>query len=88
MQSFWKVPSGDDDFDLAKRNDAAERLRKYLPLPLAGAGTISKDDVGHEVDNIEANGNLDMGNGDTGDSDDEYYKQFEEQRASRCVSAL
>ncbi|KAF3974350.1 hypothetical protein CMV_002303 [Castanea mollissima] len=83
MQSFWKVPSGDDDFDLAKRNDAAERLRKYLPLPLAGAGTISKDDVGHEVDNIEANGNLDMGNGDTGDSDDEYYKQFEEQRASR-----
>ncbi|KAL4632129.1 hypothetical protein ACB092_04G029500 [Castanea dentata] len=64
-------------------NDTAERVRKNLLLQFTGAGTISKDDVGHEVDNIEANGNLDMGNGDTGDSVDEYYKQIEERRASR-----
>ena len=67
---------GDDD--LAKRN--------YFPLVFAGAGIQSMDDVGHEVGNFEANGNLDMGDGDKGDSKDEYYKQ--QQRALRCVSAL
>ena len=74
-----------DDVDLAKSNDGESR-RNNFPPPLAGAGTKSKDDVGHEVDNFEANGNLDMGDGDKGDSKDEYYKQ--QQRALRCVSAL
>ena len=78
--------SGDDD-DLAKRNDIGESWRKNSTLPLAGAGIKSKDDVGHEVDNFEANGNLVLGDGDAGDSEDEYYKQVEQQ-TSRCLSAL
>ena len=79
--------SGDDD-DLAKRNDIGESWRKNFTPPLAGAGIKSKDDVGHEVDNFEANGNLVMGDGDAGDSEDEYYKQVEQRQTSRCVSAL
>ena len=33
----------------------------------AGAGIKSKDDVRHEVDNFEINGNLDVGDGDLGE---------------------
>ena len=65
---------------------------------LAGAGIKSEDDVVDEVDNFEVDGDADMGDGDTGDSEDEYYKQAEQRRAaklaakaemySRCVSAL
>ena len=69
-------------------NDIGESCRNNFPPPFAGAGTKSKDDVGHEVDNFEANGNLDMGDGDKGDSKDEYYKQVELRQALRCVSAL
>jgi hypothetical protein len=36
-----------------------------------------EDKVGDEVDNFEADGDADMGDGDTGDSEDEYYKQVE-----------
>ena len=65
-----------DDVDLAKSNDGESR-RNNFPLPLAGAGTKSKDDVGHEVDNFETNGNLDVGDGDMGEgsSDESNPKQ-------------
>ena len=33
-----------------------------------GAGIKSKDDVGHEADNFETNGNLDVGDGDMGEA--------------------
>ena len=33
----------------------------------AGPGIKSKDDVGHEVENFETNGNLDVGDGDMGE---------------------
>ena len=67
---------GDDD--LAQRN--------YFPLVLARAGIQSMDDVGHEVGNFEANGNLDVGDCDTGEN--KFYMQVEQRRTSRCVSAL
>lgn len=54
----------------------------------AGAGIQSMDDVGHEVGNFEANGNLDMGDCDTGESENKYYMQVEQRRTSMCVSAL
>ena len=57
-----------------------------------------RDDIVDEIDNFEVDGDADMGDGDTGDSEDEYYKQAEQRRAaklaakaemySRCVSAL
>ena len=65
---------------------------------MAGVGIKSEDDVGDEVDNFEVDRDADIGDGDTGDSDDKYYKQVEQRQAaklaakaemySRCVSAL
>ncbi|XP_075661237.1 uncharacterized protein LOC142631044 isoform X2 [Castanea sativa] len=75
------VHSG-DNVDLTKMNDIGESWNNFSP-PLGGAGTKSKDDVGHEVDNFEANGNLDRGDGDKCDSKDEYYKQVKQQQALR-----
>ena len=45
---------------------------------LAGAGIKSEDDVGDEVNNFEVDGDADTGVGDTGDSEDEYYKPVEQ----------
>lgn len=45
---------------------------------LARAGIKSEDNVGDEVDNFEVDGNADTGVGDTVDSEDEYFKPFEQ----------
>ena len=42
--------------------------------------------TGYEVDNFEADGDVDMGDGDTGDSEDEYYKQVEQRRAAKIAT--
>ena len=39
--------------------------------------------IGDEVDNFEADGDADMGDGDTEDAEDEYYKQVEQWRATK-----
>ncbi|KAL4632107.1 hypothetical protein ACB092_04G028200 [Castanea dentata] len=69
-----KVVSGDDD--LPKRDDIGERPRKHE----------LRDDVVDEVDNFEVDGDADMGDGDTGDSEDEYYKQAEQRRAAKLAA--
>jgi hypothetical protein len=53
-----------------------------------------EDKVGDEVDNFEADGDADMGDGDTGDSEDEYYKQVEHDELQnlplklRCIQGV
>ena len=76
--------SGDDD--IPKRDDIGERQGKHEFRVLAGAGTKSEDDVRDEIDTFEAGGDADMGDSDTEDSEDEYYKQVEQR--STFISSM
>lgn len=91
MQSFlfyflWKVVSGDDD--LPKRDDIGERRRKHELRVLAGAGIKSQDEFGDEDGNVDvdADEDDDMEESDTGDSEDEYYKQVKQLRAAKLAA--
>ena len=53
---------------------------------LAGAGIKSEDDVGDQVDNFEVDGDADMGDGDTGNSEDECYKPVEQWWAAKLAA--
>nr|KJB77669.1 hypothetical protein B456_012G150100 [Gossypium raimondii] len=88
-QNKSKVISGDDD--LPKRDDIGERRRKHELRVLAGATVKSEDDHGGEYDMLEED---DGGNGgisgdedgdteDTEVSEDEFYKQFKQQRRNK-----
>ena len=69
-----------------KRVDIGKRWRKHEFQVLAGAGIKSEDDVWDEVDNFEVDGDADMGDGDTGDSEDEHYKPVEQRRAAKLAA--
>ncbi|KAF5728782.1 something about silencing protein 10-like isoform X1 [Tripterygium wilfordii] len=86
-----KVISGDDD--LPKRDDVGERRRKYELKVLAGAGVKSEDDAGDELQPIDANVNSDAeevdsggSDGETGGSEDEFYKQAQLKRAAKIAA--
>ncbi|KAB1213217.1 hypothetical protein CJ030_MR5G022394 [Morella rubra] len=81
-----KVVSGDDD--LPKRDDIGERRRKHELRVLAGAGIKSQDDFGDEDGNVDvdADEDDDMEESDTGDSEDEYYKQVKQLRAAKLAA--
>ncbi|MED6109080.1 hypothetical protein PIB30_116840 [Stylosanthes scabra] len=85
-----KVISGDDD--LPKRDDIGERRRKHELRVLAGAGVQNEDDNGDDYDNEvgrpgsdddDANEEDDF---DSGDSENEFYKQVEQQRAAKLAA--
>ena len=69
-----------------KRVDIGKRWRKHEFQVLAGAGIKSEDDVWDEVDNFEVDADADMGGGNTGDSEDEYYKPIEQRRAAKLAA--
>ncbi|KAE8076629.1 hypothetical protein FH972_015266 [Carpinus fangiana] len=79
-----KVVSGDDD--LPKRDDIGARRRKHELRVLAGAGIISEDGIEDEVGNVDTGGDTDMEDGDTEDSEVEYYKQVEKRRAAKLAA--
>ncbi|KAK3221074.1 hypothetical protein Dsin_015044 [Dipteronia sinensis] len=82
-----KVISGDDD--LPKRDDIGERRRKHELRVLAGAGIKSKDDdddAGDELGTPNNDEDGDMEEGDTGESEDEFYKQVKQQRAAKLAA--
>ncbi|KAK7252078.1 hypothetical protein RIF29_35788 [Crotalaria pallida] len=84
-----KVVSGDDD--LPKRDDIGERRRKHELQVLAGAGIKTEDDGDNDNDD-EIN---DVGSDEVsdeeddvenGDSENEFYKQVERQRAEKLAA--
>ncbi|KAI9194495.1 hypothetical protein LWI28_006527 [Acer negundo] len=80
-----KVISGDDD--LPKRDDIGERRRKHELRVLAGAGIKSEDnDAGDELGTPISDEDGDMEDGDTGESEDEFYKQVKQQRAAKLAA--
>ncbi|XP_015944459.1 protein THALLO [Arachis duranensis] len=84
-----KVISGDDD--LPKRDDIGERRRKHELRVMAGAGVQNEDDngddyddeVGHHGSDDDANEEDDF---DSGDSENEFYKQVEQQRNAKLAA--
>lgn len=81
-----KVVSGDDD--LPKRDDISERRRKHELRVLAGAGIKTEDDDdddqmgdlgSHEVADEEEDV-------ESGDSENEFYKQVEQLRAAKLAA--
>ncbi|TXG73599.1 hypothetical protein EZV62_002178 [Acer yangbiense] len=77
-----EVISGDDD--LPKRDDIGERRRKHELRVLAGAGIkFEDDDAGEELGTPNSDEDGDMEEGDTGESEDEFYKQVKQQRAAK-----
>ncbi|TXG72718.1 hypothetical protein EZV62_001297 [Acer yangbiense] len=80
-----KVISGDDD--LPRRDDIGERRRKHELRVLAGAGIKSEDDdAGDELGTPISDEDGDMEDGDTGESEDEFYKQVKQQRAAKLAA--
>ncbi|KAJ7980647.1 Something about silencing protein 10 [Quillaja saponaria] len=80
-----KVVSGDDD--LPKRDDVGERRRKLELRVLAGAGIQSEDDVGDDNANLVSDEVADMEeDGETGDSEDDLYKQVKQKRAAKLAA--
>ncbi|BFG15890.1 hypothetical protein CerSpe_021640 [Prunus speciosa] len=79
-----KVVSGDDD--LPQRDDIGERRRKHELRVLAGAGIKSDGDAGDENGTISDDGDVEMDDSGTGDSEDEFYEQVKEKRAAKLAA--
>lgn len=80
-----KVISGDDD--LPRRDDIGERRRKHELRVLRGAGIKSKDDQDDEPGTIDSDGVDEMNGGDDEmDSDLEFYKQAQRERAAKVAA--
>ncbi|KDO40110.1 hypothetical protein CISIN_1g005733mg [Citrus sinensis] len=82
-----KVVSGDDD--LPKRDDIGERRRKHELRVLAGAGIKSEDDAWDELGTFRTDEDDDMEVGDDGEtreSEDEFYEQVKRQRAEKLAA--
>ncbi|KAH0992138.1 hypothetical protein GBA52_003621 [Prunus armeniaca] len=79
-----KVVSGDDD--LPQRDDIGERRRKHELRVLAGAGIKSDGDAGDENGAISDDGDVEMDDSGTGDSEDEFYEQVKEKRAAKLAA--
>ena len=82
-----KVVSGDDD--LPKRDDIGERRRKHELRVLAGAGVKTEDDNGDDDDEVGGPGSDDSAEEDdveSGDSENEFYKQVEQRRAAKLAA--
>lgn len=81
---YEKVVSGDDD--LPQRDDIGERRRKHELRVLAGAGIKSDGDAGDENGTISDDGDVEMDDSGTGDSEDEFYEQVKEKRAAKLAA--
>ncbi|XP_021801342.1 something about silencing protein 10-like [Prunus avium] len=81
---YEKVVSGDDD--LPQRDDIGERRRKHELRVLAGAGIKSDGDAGDENGAISDDGDVEMDDSGTGDSEDEFYEQVKEKRAAKLAA--
>ncbi|KAM1492996.1 hypothetical protein ACFX14_024780 [Malus domestica] len=79
-----KAISGDDD--LPRRDDIGERRRKHELRVLAGAGIKSQDDAGDEDGTISDDGDVEMEDSETGDSEDDFYEQVKEKRAAKLAA--
>ncbi|XP_027345353.1 something about silencing protein 10 isoform X2 [Abrus precatorius] len=83
-----KVVSGDDD--LPKRDDIGERRRKHELQVLAGAGIKTEDDDDDgddQMGDLEPNDITDEEDGiESGDSENEFYKQVEELGAAKLAA--
>lgn len=83
-QFIGQIISGDDN--LPKQDDIGERWRrrKHELQVLAGAGIESGDKVGDRPGTLGSNENNGMEEGGEFESEDEFYKQVKQQRASMC----
>ncbi|GAB4842789.1 hypothetical protein Ancab_012765 [Ancistrocladus abbreviatus] len=81
-----KAVSGDDD--LPKRDNLGERRRKHELRVLAGAGIESLDDEieDDKPGNSDGSEDADVGGGETGESEDEFYKQARQARAEKLAA--
>ncbi|GAB4842793.1 hypothetical protein Ancab_012770 [Ancistrocladus abbreviatus] len=80
-----EVVSGDED--LPKRNDLGDRRRKHELRVLAGAGLESLDDEieDDKPGNSDGSEDADVGGGETGESEDEFYEQARQARAEKLA---
>ncbi|KAK7362695.1 hypothetical protein VNO77_04815 [Canavalia gladiata] len=84
-----KVVSGDDD--LPKRDDIGERRRKHELQVLAGAGIKTEDDDDDndgddQMGDLGPNEVTDEDDVESGDSENEFYKQVEQLRAAKLAA--
>lgn len=81
-----KSITGDDD--LPKQDDIGEKRRKHELRVLAGAGVKSTEDNGDgdEPESLKSDEDTDMAEGSEPESEDDFYKQVQQQRAAKLAA--